>query len=270
MTKIDIITFATGYPFFVYDRFIGSLNDTGFSGKVFIVVKEQDNKTMDLVTKKYSNVVLFYDTIHQNTHINNHRFFCLEKLLENAYFESEYLFMCDFRDVLFQRNIEEYDFSSDSDAADIYGFQEELRICDEKVYNTPWIQMLGQILGEDIFAKIGNNPIICCGTTLGKIEVIKKYVSVMCQIINSYRIQINLDQAIHNYLLYMNKLGVKVAIFDNNDIIVNTAGQGERRLNAADQIINKIGEVPYIVHQYDRFPAELRRRFSKKYNFAEL
>ena len=92
----------------------------------------------------------------------------------------------------------------------------------------------------------------------------------MCQIIKSYNIKINLDQAIHNYLLYMNKLDVKVAILDNKCILVNTAGQGERRLNAANQIINKVDKVPYIVHQYDRFPVELRRRMSAKYNFAEL
>jgi len=267
MTKIDIITFATGYPFFVYDRFVGSLLDTGFTGKVFIVVRPDDSEVMKVITQKYPNVVLFYDDIQQVSHTNNHRFFCLQKLLENAYFESDYLFMCDFRDVLFQRNIEDIALEYD-----LYGFQEELKIKDEKVYNTPWMILLGQILAEDIISRVADFPIICCGTTLGKVGIIKKYVDLMCKIIKENDIKINLDQAIHNYILYMDKLGLgaKVAIMNNTGIIVNTAGQGERRLNAANQIINKVDEVPYIVHQYDRFSNDLRLRLSAKYNFAEL
>ena len=42
ITKIDILTYASGYEYYVYERFVGSLNDTGFKGKIFIIIKNID------------------------------------------------------------------------------------------------------------------------------------------------------------------------------------------------------------------------------------
>ena len=38
MVKIDVITYCSGYDYKVFDRFIGSLNDTGFSGNIYIII----------------------------------------------------------------------------------------------------------------------------------------------------------------------------------------------------------------------------------------
>ena len=263
--KIDIITYISGYPFEVFDRFIGSLNDTGFSGKIYLIINSQDKPIIRLLKKKYENIQPIVDNIPKETHINCHRFFCIKHLLDKLEFDSEYFLLCDSRDVLFQKNIETYQYDP---TVDIYGFQESITIAEEKVFNTPWIKIVERIMQEPVYDKIANNKIICCGTTIGKNGSIKKYVNMMCDIIEKNNIYMNLDQGIHNYLLYLNKLDVNIQIFSNDENLVNTIGNDVHILDNEGRILNRKNEVSYIVHQYDRCSKENREKLSKKYNFS--
>ena len=263
--KIDIITYISGYPLEVFDRFIGSLNDTGFSGKIYLIINTQDKPIIKLLLQKYHNIKPIVDNIPKKTHINCHRFFCIKHLLDKLEFDSDYFLLCDSRDVLFQKNIETYPYDPE---IDIYGFQEGITIAQEKVFNTPWIKMVEQIMREPVYEKISDKKIICCGTTIGKTESIKKYVYTMCDIIERNNIRMNLDQGIHNYLLYLNKLGVNIKILSNDDNLVNTIGNDVHILDEDGRILNCNNEVSYIVHQYDRCSKDNRDKLSKKYNFS--
>jgi hypothetical protein len=77
----------------------------------------------------------------------------------------------------------------------------------------------------------------------------------------------NLDQGIHNYLLYMDKLGLRIKYMENKDHLVNTVACDTHIVNEMNKIVTSDGEVSYIVHQYDRFSAELKKKISMKYNF---
>jgi len=263
-TKIDIVTYCSGYPFEVFDRFIGSLNDTGFSGNIHIIINDFDIPVINKIKNKYKNVFPVKDNLAKNTHINCHRFFCIKHLLENKEFDCDYFLICDSRDVLFQKNIETYPYDPN---IDIYGFLEGIKIINEPVYNVKWVKMVEQIVKEPVYDEICNNNIICCGTTIGKIDPIKKYVNKMCKIIKDNNITLNLDQGIHNYLLYLNKLELNIKLLSNEDNFINTVGNDLHKINEDSLIVNKNDDVSYVVHQYDRFSKENREKISVKYNY---
>jgi hypothetical protein len=265
MVKIDIITYCSGYDYKIFDRFVGSLNDTGFSGKIYIIVNENDKPTIMLLKKKYKNVYPINDNLHKTTHINCHRFFCIELLLHKLTLDCDYLLVCDSRDVLFQKNIEDYPYDK---KVDIYGFLEDITFEKEKNYNTPWIRMIENILNEQIYDKICYNKVICCGTTIGKKDSIIKYIKMMCHFIKNYNIVYNLDQGLHNYMLYLNKLECNIKLLSNEDNLVNTVGCSIHKLNENNLIVNKNNEVSWIVHQYDRFSLDLKSKMSIKYDYT--
>ena len=255
---ISIITYGSGYSYDIYERFIGSLTNTGFTGKIYIIIKQSDMEVLNKLN--YKNVITCIDDIEQTTHINNHRFFCIQKILPDV--KSDYIFVCDFRDVLFQKNIELYPYESD-----LYVFAESVKIKDEPNYNTPWLKQLEHLFNEKFYDSISDKPILCCGTTIGNYKSIKAYIDTMCTIIHDFNIMRNLDQGIHNYLFHLNKLELNIKILTNQDNLVNTVGNDKHRLNDDNLIVNSNNEVSYVVHQYDRFSFDLKQRLSTKLGF---
>jgi len=264
MAKIDIITYCSGYNIKIYERFIGSLLDTGFSGKIYIIINDFDKPILKKLKKIYKNIFPFVDNIEKKTHINCHRFFCIQLLLNRIKFESEYLLICDSRDVLFQKNIENYLYDED---IDIYGFLEGKTIENEQVFNARWIKIIEQLVKENIYDKISKKFIICCGTTIGKLEKIKIYIDEMCKMLIKFNITINLDQGIHNYFLHCNILKMNIKLLSNEDNLVNTVCNDVHKINSNNLIVNSLNEISYVVHQYDRFSLDLKQKISTKYDF---
>jgi hypothetical protein len=261
---IDILTYAAGYNFYVYDRFVGSLNDTGFSGNIYIIYKYADGVNMQKLKDKYYNVIALLDDVVCTTHINNHRFVVMKQYLHSeTFFNSKYLFMCDFRDVLFQRNIEEYNFEEHDD---IIGFKEGVGYYNNQC-NADWATQLDLYLNENIYAQLQPLSVLCCGTTIGKTDVLRKYIDLMCDIIITHNINANLDQAIHNYILHLNKLNVNVKLMTNDDGFIYNLGC-DRNYHIKENNIYYNGKLPYVVHQYDRCPTEQRQLLSNKHNFV--
>ena len=150
MKNIDILTYASGYSYNVFERFVGSLNDTGFNGNIYIIVKQIDLEKINLLKKKYHNVYGLVDNIIITTAVHNHRFFVKKHYLETGIFKSNLLLLCDFRDVLFQKNIEEYNYDNN---IDLYGFLEGININQDLNCNTPWIKRLEIILNESMYCR---------------------------------------------------------------------------------------------------------------------
>ena len=68
MVNIDVMTYCSGYEPFIFERFIGSLYDTGFSGNVYIIGQENDSKIVQELQKKYNNIRFFNDTFSLPAH----------------------------------------------------------------------------------------------------------------------------------------------------------------------------------------------------------
>lgn len=267
MTSIDILTYGTGYPHEIYDRFIGTLFESGFEGNLYLIISKDDQQKLEELKKQHKNIYTFIDSAIsvKKTHINNHRFFVMKYLLNSNKIQStaQYIFITDFRDVLFQKNISKAEFNHN---VDIYGFQENIKINNDLNCNTLWILLLGKILNEEIYEELHYRQALCCGTTLIKNEYVKKYINMMCDIIEKNKIELNLDQGIHNYILYLNKLNCTVHTLTNFDNFVNTVGSDIKKINEDNLIVNSADQVSYVVHQYDRMSEEQKILIGKKYN----
>ena len=268
MQSTDIITYGVNYDYYVYERFVGSLNKTGFTGKIHIIIRDKDVSHIHKLQQFYSNVIYFIDNATKlHIHINNHRFFVINNYINANLITSEYVFFCDMRDVLFQLNIQSYKIDTN---VDLYGFLEGIKIHQDKQCNSKWIKELETIMDIPIYDKISNNHVICCGTTLAKTNIFKIYVSTMCDILTKFNITTNLDQGIHNYIIYLNVLkNVNVHLLTNEDNLVNTVGCDLKLLNNHNFIINKSEQISYVVHQYDRFIEDFKQKISENlgYNF---
>jgi hypothetical protein len=94
----------------------------------------------------------------------------------------------------------------------------------------------------------------------------------MCNTIEKNKITANLDQGIHNYMLYFNKLCCNVKILTNKDNFVNTVGCDFQNINDDNLIVNSNNEVSYVVHQYDRMTKTQKQKignqFKNRYDFT--
>ena len=267
MVTIDVITYASGYSYGVYERFVGSLRKTGFDGIIHLIVGQQDFDHVIKLQETYSSIWVYVDNLknENNTHINNHRFFALKQYLNCVQLQCDYVFFCDARDVLFQKNMSEYEIDT---SVDIYGFLEGICIQNDLNCNSRWIKQLDLIMNERIYEPLSTKRVICCGTTLAKKEAFVRYVSAMCFYISNYNIKENLDQGLHNYMLHLNKLSnLNVRLLSNLDNLVNTVGCDLHKVNDDGRIVNRNDQVSFIVHQYDRFCPEYKQRVSAELGY---
>jgi hypothetical protein len=262
--KLSILTYCSGYQYEIYERFAGSLYDTGFTGTLYFVILPSDKPNVERLQTQYPNIKIIIDTLERTTAFFTHRY----KVFLNhiGEIEGDYVFMTDSRDVLFQKNPEDFLLTDD-----IYVFEEDVLIKDEPV-NTMWIKDLSSLMGIDIFSSICNNPVLCGGTTFCSNQSLSHYLTVMNDIINLITLPPDyvMDQAIHNYMIYYELLNpFSIKILNNRDNFVNTiAISPHKLLNSDNKIVNCNNEVSYIVHQYDRCDSEFRTRISSKYNFT--
>ncbi len=266
-----VLTYCSGYPYEIFERFAGSLYDTGFSGEVIYFIKESDKPTLEELKKSYPKVD--YVVTEAYFHVQSFRFVLYNSFLKYTKLHNPtHVFICDSRDVLFQKNIEDWKWD---DTVDLYFFGED-KITQDCKYNTSWVTNIDkQFPEEKVWDTIKNKNIICSGTTYGTLDGMKKYVELMTTNLERFPEDHQLknhpsDQGLHNYLYYMNKLnesGLNVKVLDNKDNLVNTAGYGFVGINSDRKIVNKDWDVSYIVHQYDRFPDSIKAKLSDKYDY---
>ena len=278
--RITVVTYCVGYPYEVYDRFAGTLYDTGFAGTLYFIVSSAESDISVRIANKYPKCRFWVDigAAHAVMHINCRRFFLFQALLAEGRIEAEadMVFLCDSRDVLFQDNMEAYPLPSD---VDLFVFQEGCLFRQEPRFNVPWMKQVQALMKDgDILSRVWDLPVLCCGTTLGTVAAMRQYVDVMCRLLLEHRIVTNLDQGLHNYLVYCTGgglSGLTITCMANSDGFVNTVGfiaeqqtsSGALHLNEKQQIVTLDEKPACVVHQYDRFPARMLKAMTGKYNF---
>ena len=283
MVNIDVITYCSGYESFIYERFVGTLYDTGFKGKLYIIGQENDRKIIQNLKNNNENIYFFKDLFTSPQRPHMRRFFMFENILslmnKGNINKPDYLLICDGRDVLFQKNIENYNYRHN-----LYFAEEQIKFTQDPKYNVQWLLYLERVFSEKFYDKIKKNYILCSGTTIGNFESIFKYVVLMNNIIKKYNWgSFHGDQGIHNYLYYTNKYNnyiENIKILKNEENLINTIGAplSLKIPNLSSFIINngniydntnKKQEISYIVHQWDRLNEEDRKKISNKYNFIK-
>jgi hypothetical protein len=258
--KIHVMTLCTGYSTPIFQRFVGSLYDTGFSGSCYIFCQERDLPILEKLKEEYPNIVAVpCDLSRFNTHMQSSRFKFMAEYLEQD-LDYDYLFICDSRDVLFQKNIEEFPVNGD-----LYAFEEE-QIIGNCRFNSTWIRDVERVLQRPV--PIQHKTVICSGTVLVSKQATLPYLNEMSKImLNPRWVTYPADQGPHNYLCHENPLGLTITFSSNKDNLVNTVGYGHKEV-IGSKIVNSQHDISCVVHQYDRMVQEQLQQISVKYNFC--
>jgi hypothetical protein len=269
---ITVITYCSGYDYNTFNRFAGTLYDTGFNGDLIFAIQEKDIDILEKLKKEYMNLSYFVDNVENHRHCQEKRYYIYKNILEKG-LNTDYVFLCDSRDIFFQKNIEHFPLDP---SVDVFFFKEDMNIANCNV-NKEWLGAIEKELKIDIVSKIAENRIICSGVTIGKLNGINNYVNRMCDLMTNkihteFTKFTGFDQGIHNYLIYIEGFpDMNVHLFANRDNLVNNLQYGEIQfMNKYNKIVNLNKEESYIVHQWDRLPDYMRKRFNTyKYNFSK-
>lgn len=182
---------------------------------------------------------------------NSMRFYYFRDFLRDHIDEFDRVVLCDVRDVVFQRD----PFALVWQSGKLHCFLEErsTTIAKDK-WNRYWTEKIG---GAELLALIGDNPISCAGVTFGEAPVMLDYLERMCSHLNDRLDKFDLDQGIHNMMIWSGELP-NVVLGECDASAVATIGlMPETSLICNDdgEILDRHGEVVPILHQYDRKPA---------------
>lgn len=261
-----VMAYATGYDLPVYQKFVGSLRHTGFSGNIILAVSQ----TLKEGVEEYliQQNVTFHRSIPTNcTHLNPflqvggkgddvheheartcvHPYPNLKARWSRFPLLRDYLVDCkdctgpvlvtDVRDVFFQRD----------PFGDGVQQVEGLQVFQEDVSQTTHHKLVQRPVQRCKNMSLGKQPMLCSGTTIGTRQAMIQYLTIMeaemkqwmkdrkccCNELNGD------DQSIHNYLFYTNRLPFATSI-PNRMGIVNTVGvQGAKIWNA--HLTSKMG-----------------------------
>ena len=273
--KNIVMTCCINYNYKIFERFIGSLFDSTDNIDLVIFIGENDVEHILKLKKTYENII--YSIIdNKNIHIVNYRFYLYYDFLNKNKNNYNYIFICDSRDVLFQKNI--FNHSILSSKYDLYIFEEESQniTIDKCKFNSLYIQKSGLDINDLVY----NKPILCVGTILGNengiMEYLEKFVYILLnEVEEENRSYYGTDSGINYKIIYGDLLkNINIYICKNNEKLVYTMAF-PNYLNQIDYSIllnNKQqicynGDVCCCVHQYDRLNDEIKKQMSIKYNY---
>lgn len=226
-----ILTTAFGYGADKVRPFFNSLQDSGFTGTLAVM---SDNCSAAKWLQDRGALLL--PNPGNKFPINTRRFMAYKEYLRD---KTEPTIITDIRDVVFQKNPEEH---MPLEGVNVFQEYEEMNIS-SCPYNSKWMRDLG-------VSKWGHRPIICAGVTSG---VLGEYTTALWEALRDIQSIVGLDQAAHIHLAYSGR--VEATIHANEEGSVYTVGYLPREsvnIGSDGLIRNKAGEIPCIVHQYDR------------------
>lgn len=255
-----VLAACRGYPRKVYERFVGSLYDTGFDGAAVLFVGDGDLPAVAPVAagRPGFSVQTLPPSPQQ---LALARYGAMRDFLRSvdAPATARRVLLSDARDVLFQR-----DWSAHPALAgdhDLWVFAEDETIGNCR-FNRAWLEQIDPALP----AALADRRILCSGTTIGTGAGILAYLDAMVAVGDVLQqagraALTGQDQGIHNFLVHTRRLGaLRPRALTNDDNLVNTVGYGFKGVDAEGRATNARGERSWVVHQYDRFDAALAAR----------
>ena len=259
--KNAVIGLTKGYDFEILRPFVETLRNTGYSGDIVFFHSDTDGKTLERLKDFRVELIPFRvefpyselpipDHLKNNDRVKNLGIYCLRYLLAYMHLKKNYgkygnVMLSDTRDVIFQKD--PFDFY-DGDLN--YFLEREGVSIAESPVNAEW---LAKGFGQEALSKLGRNPIICSGVTIGSSSGILGYLESFLDVIVSKDVPAHMrgmDQGIHNYLIH-EKI-VPGEMHKNSDGPVLTLGLEDDIMFRNGYIYNASGNTPNVVHQYDR------------------
>ena len=241
--------------------FFTSFKESKFQNcECIIYVSNMSQSTIDKIESS-GCLILQMPKKYDGEPIINARFAIYYDYLKENGDKYNLVFTADVRDVVFQRDVFQFYDSSKP----FLGIALEDGYLTEQ-FNTKW---LINGFGEDVYEAIKNERIICSGTVWGTPDKFGEYSKAVWE--NSKIDKsgtMTPEQGVTNYLIYYKKMFNDCLIKSfNNDGYVMTIGLTDNkkiRLDIKLNVLNFKGEVPAIVHQYDRYPV-LVKLINEKY-----
>ena len=272
-----VLTFCSGYSFAVYERFVESLFQTVFQCRLVMFISQSDIPTVQPLQKKYADK-FEYIACTWSFHPQTFRYFLYKTYLQNLIPAPDLVFICDSRDVLFQKNIFDYPLSPD---IALWLFAEDMTIGQDAKWNSKWLQQVD----ADSLPLLAQQRILCSGTTMGRYLAMMIYLNLMTTVVKQRFLSKNraaelgaVDQGIHNFIAYRSELltaelykqKLQMAILTNEDDLIHTIGVVPKHsldVNEEGRVILKPNRISCCVHQYDRLNADLLYKLGQRTGF---
>ena len=290
MKKNLIMAMGSGYTENDLAPFFNSLNQSGFTGDICYITREQDAPALSNFSKAGNlNIHLFHELrpmkkkrvrkigkfidsacfcfpLLENISLNFRekyafknacahlrRHFLFRDILQTFAQDYQHVMMTDVRDVVFQRDPFDFDLQPES----IYYFLEaehtRIQNCEKNAW---WIT---EMFGEETLQRLGANYISCGGTIIGCPKIMLMHFKITSDAIAKNLRCCNkagIDQAPH-HLIVWDQLVPNIHVIPNRAGIVLTMQTMKREHWSIrdDGLIVVDGEkIPNTVHQYDRYP----------------
>ena len=244
--------------------FVESLRANGYEGDVTMLIRWPGLRVGRYLKSRGVDVIRVFQTRSFSRSVHGKRYAIYLDYLRARSGHYDQVMMADVRDVVFQCN----PFAGiDSPKCHFY-LESASRTIGADATNSRWVR--GCFTAAEAEA-LAHRRISCSGITIGGTAEIIAYLEHMVAKIAAMPLRIyrtighGYDQAIHNYLVYLDP-DIDGIVEENNGHIATMALEPREfyRLNAAARIHGPDGRLYPICHQYDRF-ADIRAAVEARY-----
>jgi hypothetical protein len=295
--KNAVIGAVRSYRFDQIEPFVLSLKKTGFSGDLVLLWNRLTKETRQKLTEAGVKLIHFPyrgSGAHNSLSrfwpflrplvaampsslisrailqtilpLQTSRFFAYRDFLEKHKEEYENVLITDVRDVFFQQD----PFITFRSGLMVFEEDHCLSLGEETAYNASWIV---ELFGKEELAAIAHHPILCSGTSMGRIDYMLRYLAKFERLTAMAHglSMIGSDQGIHNFLIRNeNEKWFEVSKNGTGPVVTMSGFSSpgiDYVISDGGQALDPTGRIIPIIHQYDRNP-EFAEKLLKSLNHA--
>ena len=239
--------------------FLRSLRGAGYSDDIVLWVSDLDAETREFLEEHRVNYEYYWEMNFSPFHFMLARNFSYYQYLcamanRNQAFDR--ILLTDVADVVFQGD----PFAAAPDGDLIVFLEDKVRTLENCYIDGYWIR---SAFGDRALDEVRCRRMSCAGTVLGTWTGILRYLLVMqsgafeCSV--PARLLEGVDQAIHNVMLYRDRLAGAVVV-DNAEHVftMGIVPQKHIVITSDGRIADRDGRICPVVHQYNRHPAVMK------------
>jgi hypothetical protein len=251
-TNKVVIGLVTNYDFGKIAPFLNSLAATAYQGCVVLYVNNISRETLRSIQAYGVETRPAAAFLKRNMDQQLTRYLMYFDFLSEYPNALNFVMFSDVRDVIFQADPSGI---TQSETPGFHVFLESAHVpIDWDGSNLRWLY---DAYGQDVAGVIGAMPICCSGITIGDHAGMLAYTGMMIdemrQQSGSMRIR-GVDQGIHNFILWMRRPALAV-IHQNGDHVLTLGVSTKASYSVAGDVVSaEAGQIPPIVHQWDRHP----------------
>jgi hypothetical protein len=243
---------GVGYTVEQLEPFVVSLRKH-YNDDVILFVDTNNESVISFLEQNDVMSVPMPPSLREHVQICNERHKVYRDFLQSNFKDVERILICDVRDVIFQDD----PFKHKKEAELEFFCESELIKNDE--CNGPW--WMGGTYGQEVLDHLGNNLIICAGTTIGTRDGMLLYLNELINEIDRMIVMRGqelqktrpvVDQVCHNFLIYTGKFPSHKLYKTGYGPIATMSFERDYLINSDGVLQNRMGNIPSVVHQWDR------------------